>query len=67
MAAIIVAASVGVGGGGSGAVGASIVRLSLKNFIGFTEIGAVDAAEVQAYFKDASVQTQGALTADGHR
>ncbi len=62
--AIIVAASAAVAGAGAGGVGASIGAALAKNFIGFTESGTSDPAEIQAYVKNSSINAVGALTAD---
>ena len=50
--------------GGTTGVGVAIGAAVAKNRIGFDESDAADAAEVQAYVDDCSIDTSGALTQD---
>ena len=58
IASVVVAASAAVAGG-AGGVGASIGAAIAENAIGYTTGGAKQAAEVQAYLEDSSVDAEG--------
>ncbi len=62
IASAVLAASLGIGGGGAVGVGASIGVSVARNFIGWTPGGSETPAEVQAYLKNTSVRTTDDLT-----
>lgn len=62
IASAVLAASLGIGGGGTVGVGASIGVSVACNFMGWTPGGSEIPAEVQAYLKNTSVRTTNDLT-----
>ena len=62
ISAVVVGASVAIGGGSYAGIGVSIGVAVARNFIGWTPDGNEAEGEVQAYLKDTSVDADGALS-----